>query len=92
MSSFDALARSRTPQTRPTDAPGKPCPLLPRNLMLKRQSGKPDASQPVGLATSAGINCKATLLHAVNPLRSQIPGPFNTHSAGVVERFSPIHF
>jgi hypothetical protein len=92
MSSIVALTRSRTPQVRSTDAQGKFCPLLRRNRMLTRQSSKPDASQPVGIATSAGINCKATFFHRVIPLRSQIPCPFNTHSTRIVERFSPIHF
>jgi hypothetical protein len=92
MSSIVAITRSWTPQVRSTDAQGKPCPLLWRNLMLTRQSSKPDPSQPVAIATSVGINCKATFFHRVIPLRSQIPGPFNTHSPRIVERFSPIHF
>jgi hypothetical protein len=92
MSSVVALARSRMPQVRSAEALGKPCPLPRGNLMLTRQNSKPDASQPVAIATSAGINRTATFFHRGMPLRSQIPGPFNTHSTRIVERFSPIHF
>jgi hypothetical protein len=92
MSGIVDITRSRTPQVRSTDAQGKPCPLLRRNLTLTCQSSKPDTSQPVEIATSTGINCKTTFFHRVIPLRSQIPGPFNTHSTRIVERFSPTHF
>ena len=92
MSSVVALARLRMPQVRSAEALGKPCPSLRRNLMLTRQNTKPDASQPVGIATSAGINRNAKYFRRAMPLRSQLPGPFNTHSTRIVERFSPIHF
>ena len=75
MSSIAAIIRSRTPQVRSTDVREKPCPPLRQNLMLTHQSSKPDASQPVGIATSPGINCKATFFHRVSPLISHIPRP-----------------
>lgn len=37
--------------------------------------------------TPAILRCRRTLF-----LRSGVRQPFNTHRAGVVERFSPIHF
>jgi hypothetical protein len=53
---------------------------------------KPDRISIGRTYRSTEVSCKTTTLNGHLPLRIGLCQAFNTHTAGIVERFSPIRF
>src|SRR5260370_25157261 len=60
----------------------------PSSSRSRKLTGFPPAER----ARSTVVKCKTTTFNGHLPLRSGFCQPFNTHSASIVERLSPIRF
>jgi hypothetical protein len=92
MSSVSTLTRSRTQRGRYRRRYRRSLLLAAFDGRISSRSRMPTGFRQPERARSTVVNCYPTTFNEHFPICSKLCQPFNTHTAGIVERFSPIRF